>query len=158
MTDNKRDHATEVSELLSVESMLKYLSGIFTSTVNSEVDRTRGAFLVDLSRAILAFCRFQDLQRSEGSVLHIGLEIDVSGALIRSLYSDSGQDDLAMLCVGAFEAVELPPLALITAEVVHIEIAVRFTGFMQLTLNLDHAFAGGVNGETPQVAHDPTPS
>ncbi|OGO09114.1 MAG: hypothetical protein A2Y61_00595 [Chloroflexi bacterium RBG_13_60_13] len=97
MTDNKRDHATEVSELLSVESMLKYLSGIFTSTVNSEVDRTRGAFLVDLSRAILAFCRFQDLQRSEGSVLHIGLEIDVSGALIRSLYSDSGQDDLAML-------------------------------------------------------------
>ena len=62
-----------------------------------------------------------------------------------------------MLVVGAVEPFLLPPLALVTAEVVNVERAIRLLLLVQLALQLDQPFAAGVNGEPAKVRHDPAP-
>ena len=56
-----------------------------------------------------------------------------------------------MLVVRAFEPFLLPPLPLVTAEVVNVERAIRLAFVVKLALKLDQSLAAGVNGEPPEV-------
>ena len=62
-----------------------------------------------------------------------------------------------MLFVRAFEPFLLPPLPLVAAEVVNVERAIRLAFVVKLALKLDQALAAGVDGEPPEVGHDPAP-
>jgi len=52
----------------------------------------------------------------------------------------------------------LPPLALVAAQVIHVEGAIGLAGGVQLALDLDQALAAGVDGVAPQVHPDPAPA
>jgi hypothetical protein len=60
-----------------------------------------------------------------------------------------------MFVVVALESVELPPLAFITPQVVHIERAVGLAGPVQIALYLDQPLARGVDGVATQVYANP---
>ena len=68
------------------------------------------------------------------------------------------QDDAAVFVVGALQPVQLPPLALVAAQVVYVEGAIGLAGGVQLALDLDQALAAGVDGVAPQVHPDPAPA
>ena len=60
-----------------------------------------------------------------------------------------------MLIVRALEPFLLPPLPLVAAEVVNVERAIRLALVVKLSLEFDQALSAGVNGEPPEVGHDP---
>ena len=55
------------------------------------------------------------------------------------------QDHAAVLVVGPLETVQLPPLALIAPQVVHVERAIGLARFMQFSLHLNEPLAGNVD-------------
>src|SRR6185503_5611489 len=67
------------------------------------------------------------------------------------------QHQVAVLLVGGFEPLELPPLALVAPQVIDIEGAAGPVLLLQLALDLDQPLAGGVDGRAPQVHPDPAP-
>ncbi|MGQ9600301.1 MAG: hypothetical protein ACUVWZ_12890, partial [Anaerolineae bacterium] len=67
------------------------------------------------------------------------------------------QNDAPVLVVVALQAVQLPPLALVAAQVIDIEGTVGLTLCVQLALHLDEPLAAGVDGVAPQVHPDPAP-
>ena len=55
----------------------------------------------------------------------------------------------------ALQALSLPPLPFISAQVVDVEGPVGLAIRLELALEVDEALSAGVDGEAPKVAHDP---
>ena len=64
--------------------------------------------------------------------------------------------ETAMLILRAFQPILLPPLTLVTSEIVNVERAIRLALLVQLALQFDQTLAARVNRETSEIRHDPT--
>jgi len=68
------------------------------------------------------------------------------------------QDDAAVFVVGALQPVQLPPLALVAAQVIDVEGAIGLASGVQRALDLYQALASGVDSVAAQVHPDPAPA
>ncbi len=63
-----------------------------------------------------------------------------------------------MVTVEALQALSLPPLPFISAQVVDVEGPVGLAIRLEPALKVDQPLSAGVDGEAAQVAHDPAPA
>ena len=61
-----------------------------------------------------------------------------------------------MVIVIALQPFPLPPLPLVAAQIVDIKGPVGLAVCLEFSLQFDEPFTAGVDGETAQIAHDPT--
>jgi hypothetical protein len=62
-----------------------------------------------------------------------------------------------MLVVGALKMFLLPPLPLISTQIINVEWAIRLHFIVQFTLHINETLPTRVNREPPKVSHDLAP-
>ena len=62
-----------------------------------------------------------------------------------------------MLLIGPLKTFLLPPLTLVAAEIIDVESAVRLPLIVEFPLEIDQSLPRRMNGEPPQIGHDPAP-
>jgi hypothetical protein len=73
------------------------LAAEYLKLVPEGIERTRVALMIDIARTAYAYRAYRQLADATELHRYNGLRIKVTGALVKSLYSDMGQQEVAAL-------------------------------------------------------------